>query len=110
MHTFFEPAPFFEPVPFLAPAGLYPLEAALLFDDRFYLATNPDVAAAGLDPLGHYATVGWLEGRDPSAFFDTDAYLFAYPSVDAAGINPFEHYLCSGAAEGRLAFADGVFS
>ncbi len=67
------------------------------------------MAAARIDPLGHYATLGWLEGRDPNAFFDTEGYLFAYPDVDAAGINPLEHFLYAGAAEGRLAFADGIF-
>ncbi len=88
-------------VPVFEPVGLYPLEAALLFDDGFYLATNPDVAAAGLDPLGHYATFGWLEGRDPNAFFDTEGYLFAYPDVDAAGIDPLVHYALWGWLEGR---------
>ena len=89
--------------------GTYPLDAALLFDENFYIAANPDVAAAGIDPLGHHATFGWLEGRDPSAVFDTEAYLLAYPDVAAAGVDPLEHYLHAGAAEGRLAFADGVF-
>ena len=72
--------------------GTYPLDAALLFDENFYIAANPDVAAAGIDPLGHYATFGWPEGRDPNPFFDTGGYLFAYPDVDAAGIDPLVHY------------------
>ncbi len=109
MHTFYEPDPFFydpdpifyEPAPVFEPVGLYPLEAALLFDDGFYLATNPDVAAAGFAPLGHYATFGWLEGRDPNAFFDTEGYLFAYPDVAAAGIDPLVHYALWGWLEGR---------
>ena len=70
---------------------------------------DPDVAAARMDPLVHYARWGWLEGRDPSARFDTVDYLSAHPDVYAAGLNPLEHYLRAGAAEGRLAFADGVF-
>ena len=36
-----------------------------LFDAAWYLDRHPDVAAAGLDPLEHYATCGWLEGRSP---------------------------------------------
>ena len=33
------------------------------FDRAFYLAENPDVAAAGVDPLRHYLTFGIQEGR-----------------------------------------------
>ena len=31
-----------------------------LFDVRWYLSRNPDVAAAGIDPLFHFNTSGWL--------------------------------------------------
>lgn len=34
-----------------------------LFDDETYLARNPDVAAAGMDPLQHYMFHGCVEGR-----------------------------------------------
>lgn len=33
------------------------------FDAVYYLAANPDVAAAGVDPLLHYVTFGRREGR-----------------------------------------------
>ena len=39
------------------------------FDAQYYLLHNPDVAAAGVDPLLHYNTVGWHEGRNPNALF-----------------------------------------
>ena len=45
------------------------------FDSHGYLAVNPDVAAAGINPLDHYHQFGWHEGRDPSANFDTTLYL-----------------------------------
>jgi len=45
-----------------------------LFDRSWYLASYPDVAAAGLDPLEHYARFGRLEGRRPSAYFDDAWY------------------------------------
>ena len=35
------------------------------FDAEYYLMHNPDVAAAGIDALTHYNTVGWQEGRNP---------------------------------------------
>lgn len=38
-----------------------------LFDSDFYLSQNPDVAAAGTDPLLHFLEYGWKEGRRPSA-------------------------------------------
>jgi hypothetical protein len=41
-----------------------------LFDRGWCLATYPDVAAAGIGPLEHYARFGRLEGRQPSAYFD----------------------------------------
>jgi serralysin len=74
------------------------------FNTGFYLRQNPDVAAAGIDPLTHYEHSGWRERRDPSANFSTDAYLRHNPDVAAAGIDPLMHYLKSGAAEGRMAF------
>ena len=33
------------------------------FDGAFYLASNPDVAAAGVNPLVHYLTAGRAERR-----------------------------------------------
>ena len=62
---------------------------------------NPDVAAAGVDPLQHFNQRGWHEGRNPNAFFDTSGYLAAYADVGAAGVNPLDHYHAFGWAEGR---------
>ena len=58
------------------------------FDSAYYLANNPDVAAAGIDAETHYNTTGFLEGRDPNAYFDTSYYgsstfqveLMSFPS------------------------------
>lgn len=36
-----------------------------LFDPDWYLARNPDVASAGLDPWAHWAEYGRAEGRQP---------------------------------------------
>ena len=72
-----------------------------LFDDAWYLAQNPDVAAAGIDPLVHYLRWGAAEGRNPHPLFDSAWYLAQNSDVAAAGINPLVHYLRSGAAEGR---------
>jgi hypothetical protein len=76
------------------------------FDTAFYLATNPDVAASGVDPLEHFLIAGWREGRDPSAHFSLADYLKAYPDIGAAGVNPFVHFVTAGRAEGRVARID----
>src|SRR5215471_20910549 len=72
-----------------------------LFDAEWYLAQNPDVAAAGINPLVHYLRHGPADGRDPNALFDTKWYLAQNPDVAAEGINPLVHYLQNGAGEGR---------
>ncbi len=40
------------------------------FDSAYYLRENPDVAAAGMDPLEHYLVRGYAEERRPSPGFD----------------------------------------
>jgi len=74
-----------------------------LFDRAYYLAQNPGVKAAGINPLVHFEQTGWLEGRDPSAAFSVSRYEAAYPTVRAAGVNPLLDYLTGGQAAGRAA-------
>ena len=79
------------------------------FDAAYYLAHNPDVAAASHSVGGdsfafawqHYDTYGWHEGRNPNAVFDTNGYLAAYHDVAAANIDPLTHYDTYGWHEGR---------
>ncbi|MBZ9540451.1 hypothetical protein KGQ90_16150 [Modicisalibacter tunisiensis] len=85
------------------------------FDAEFYLAQNPDVAAA-IDAGSvesaewHYVNYGAAEGRDPNAVFDTSAYLAANPdvadAVEKGIIDPLTHFLQYGAAEGRAPNAE----
>ena len=63
--------------------------------------------AAGIDPLYHYLTQGFLEGRDPSLLFSTSKYLAAYLDVLAKTGNPLLQYVQSGQAAGRIAFLVG---
>ncbi|HUB88333.1 MAG TPA: glycosyltransferase family 4 protein [Dyella sp.] len=78
------------------------LENSGLFDRGWYLATYEDVALRGVDPLDHYLSHGWREGRSPSAFFDTRWYLSQYNDVAEASIDPLRHYLIYGQFEGRV--------
>ena len=67
-----------------------------LFDSDFYLVANPDVAAAGLDPLEHFLECGMREGRSPHPLFDARFYAAQMPVQDASE-PAFLHYLQDGA-------------
>ena len=79
------------------------------FDTTLYLINNPDVAAAGIDPLAHYLAAGFAEGRSAHAAvgqriadgFDAQYYLWHNPDVAAAGVDPLLHYNVVGWREGR---------
>ncbi|MBO9420308.1 hypothetical protein J7481_12455 [Labrenzia sp. R4_2] len=75
------------------------------FDTSYYIEQNPDVAAAGLNPLAHYVQFGESEGRKPSALFDPGYYAQQNPDVSASGVRLLEHYISFGKSEGRLPYA-----
>ena len=70
-----------------------------LFDSKYYLKENPDVAKAKVNPILHYLKFGWKEGRNPSAKFDGNEYLNKRTDVRIAGICPLVHYLKFGKEE-----------
>jgi hypothetical protein len=72
-------------------------EAALIFNAEFYVASNPDVAAAGVDPLAHYLSHGMAEERRPSPLFDPDYYRDHTPDAVAPSLR---HFLQVGGAAG----------
>lgn len=73
-----------------------------LFDRDYYLACNDDVARLPeIDPLEHYLSRGWSEGRNPHPLFDTCFYLKNNPEVAQQQINPLLHFLNEGARRGR---------
>lgn len=61
------------------------------FDAAWYLAQNPDIAAAGLDPARHYLLHGWREGRKPSRTFNGLA-----SHGDLAGVAPLLEHIRRG--------------
>src|SRR5690606_17779637 len=91
------------------------------FSLRRYLRANPDVAAAGMNPLLHYLAHGRAEGRDVfpvevsdeaeiplpdperhareialvqgSALFDAHFYLDNHEDVRVAGVDPLRHFV-----------------
>jgi|GEM_PF-2026397 len=46
-----------------------------LFNGRYYLDSNPDLVASDVNPLLHYVTHGFFEGRAPCVLFDMDYIL-----------------------------------
>ena len=80
------------------------------FDEGYYLANYSDIASnEDVDPLEHYVSFGWKEGRDPSPAFSTNYYLENNPDVKNAGVNPFWHYLAQGESEGRRPIHPGGY-
>ena len=63
-----------------------------IWDPGYYLGKNPDVAVAGVPPLGHYISSGWLENRCLSRCYTTEDYLSVNPDCRLLGISPLEHY------------------
>jgi glycosyltransferase involved in cell wall biosynthesis len=72
------------------------------FDAAFYRERYG--LRARVDPVEHFLTVGWIQGRDPSPHFSVFSYLSRNDDVLFRHLNPFVHYLVSGRAEGRPAF------
>ena len=72
-----------------------------LFDAEWYLKTYPDIAGASLDPLKHYLSHGWREGRSPGYEFDGAYYVRRYHDVEQLDIPPLVHYWLHGRFEGR---------
>lgn len=64
-----------------------------LFDASFYLRENTDVANSGMSPILHFCSVGWKEGRDPSAKFELIKYYQDVLLLKQLNINPLIHHL-----------------
>jgi hypothetical protein len=76
-----------------------------LFDEKYYLAQNVDVARA-TDPLDHFINFGVHEFKNPCQFFDVQWYLLNNQDVERAKVNPLVHYIRHGSAEGRKPHPD----
>ena len=92
------------------------------FNESYYLAQNPDVAAAvkaGYFTSGwqHFLLFGQYEGRSPLPFFNDSYYLAQNPDVAAAVkagyfTSGYQHFLRFGQYEGRSPspfFNDGYY-
>jgi glycosyltransferase involved in cell wall biosynthesis len=77
------------------------LSRSALFETAFYLATYPEIAERGIDPLEHFWDFGVQEDRRPNPFFEPLWYLTQYPDVGKEGLQPLLHYALKGDREGR---------
>ncbi|WP_397587163.1 hypothetical protein [Sphingobium fuliginis] len=78
--------------------GVDPRLTLRLFDPDYYLSCNPDVVAAGIDPLRHFVRHGAAEGRVPSPHFDAAWYGEHHPESASLGMSPILYYLIHGSA------------
>ena len=67
-----------------------------LFDSKFYVRTNPDLAQLPHSPLLHYIAHGAVEGRQPNALFDGRWYCLTNKISSNGVINPLYHYIKAG--------------
>ena len=65
---------------------------SVFFDKNFYLNENPDVKAAGADPIVHYLQYGAKEGRNPGPSFSETGYRALNPDVAGQMLSSLEHY------------------
>ncbi len=72
------------------------------FDRDYYNNKYSDIAESNIDPLLHYISCGWLEGKNPTNWFSTKYYLDFNKDVRTSGVNPFVHYILDGKKEGRI--------
>jgi O-antigen biosynthesis protein len=77
-------------------APLIEQQFAEVFDSKWYVEINQDVAAAGVDPLKHFIGYGEAEGRDPSPTFSTRLYREIYMQGEPPSASPLQHYLKRG--------------
>jgi O-antigen biosynthesis protein len=78
------------------------LKRSRLFDDAYYLRTNPDLQGSAYDPLAHYLTRGFQELRRPGPFFDHHFYMQQCPEVEEEQRNPLLHFLTKGRYQGLV--------
>ncbi len=78
-------------------------EESGLFNARWYLLDNPDVARAGMEPMSHFVKHGDAEGRAPGPEFNSAVYAASWPDISGSNMGPLEHFLRVGRTAGRPA-------
>jgi hypothetical protein len=77
----------------------FPVQPHPLFHSAWYHETNPDVAAARVNPVLHYLYSGHREGRNPNPIFSVNWYRERHlrrKGRRAIEFDPLTHYVTSG--------------
>ncbi len=85
-------------VHYLTEGSLLGVSPSAAFDGSAYCLRNPDVAAAGVNPLLHFVSVGQAEGRvglTPGASYENPHFPSALARLQDAIAEPFSHLLIS---------------
>lgn len=61
-----------------------------LFDAEFYVAQWGAFPLA--DPLAHYLTAGWKQGKLPAPAFDAHRHMLEHPFLTALDVSPLYHF------------------
>jgi len=75
--------------------------ASAIFDERFYLLTYPDIAAAGVDPSSTILVFGRFENRKPVRDSSTLLHMLRSTLRSRLGMEPFLHYVLIGQVAAR---------
>ena len=87
------------------PAGTRAATRTRSSPPSIYLSANPDVKAAGVNPLDPLRPAGWQEGRVPSIAFDPRSISPPIPTWRPRISIRCAHFLQIGASEGRQPIA-----
>lgn len=68
------------------------LDSTKIFNEKFYLKENPDVARSGMNAIEHFVKYGWKEFRDPSDSFELLKYYQDVYKIKHYDFNPLVHY------------------
>ncbi len=75
------------------------INASLLFNADWYRQTYG--LGEYLDAAGHYLTIGWHLGWNPSTLFPAQEYLTEYPEAVVSGMNPLLYFETQGYTAGH---------
>lgn len=100
-HGCFEGRQFMSSLPSMEQPEFIVAEKTGLFDEKYYMAHNRDLAGMPLRPIVHFMNHGWLEGREPSENFSVRDYNNFNPDLKAAKVQPLAHFIAAGILEGR---------
>lgn len=97
----FENRRFFNELPQQPPVEFLLAEKTALFNEKYYMEHNRDLAGMSMKPIEHFMNFGWAEGREPSGLFSVRDYNNFNPDIKAAHVQPLAHFVTAGILEGR---------